>query len=350
MYIYYFLVFLIIIALQIETQTNSSRVLRIIFIAIFFLFAFRSYDVGIDTQRYIDEYVLGESFLRGTDYGYAAYASFLGSMGFSSRWFLSISSFIMLFPFFLYINRMGVPRLFSVLLYVTIGTFSMQLTGLRQSMAVSIMLLGVMLSMDIKKILLKELVLVGFILLAQSFHHSAIIGLLFVPIVYFMEKRVRVRGFGRMVLAILPIFLFFTSNIFAPIVNQFTIDRYESYEIGSEGINIIAFFVIPYIIFLYVLWLSGRVGLSDRYERFGFMCAILYIICASASIYMPILARFGDYFSLPLLVLITQLTNKTSKEWRKPLYVAIGVVCVLYFFISVSGGVLRIDNYHFSLQ
>jgi hypothetical protein len=57
-------------------------------------------------------------------------------------------------------------------LYVTIGTFAMQLSGLRQSLAVSIIILGVVLSIDISRKWLRYLVLITSVLLAQTFHHN----------------------------------------------------------------------------------------------------------------------------------------------------------------------------------
>lgn len=350
MYVYVFLIILVVILWQTETTKNSDKALRDAFIIIFVLFAFRSYDVGVDTPRYIEGYLSGESYLRGIDYGYAAYSSFLLSLGFSSRCFLALSSFIMLMPFFLYIKKAGMPRLFTVLLYITIGTFSMQLSGLRQSMAVSIVIMGVALSMELNRRWLQFLILTAFVLVAQSFHHTGMVGFLFIPFFLLMERRFFFKKFWLFILALLPLALFFTSNIFAPIVNQLTVDRYENYEIGSESINIIAFFVIPYFMFLYTLWLTGNVGLDSRYERIGFMCSLLYMICASASLYMPILARIENYFSLPMLVLITQLTSKTSPNVRKPLFFLIGFVCIVFFFVSTSGGILQIDNYKFSIE
>lgn len=350
MYVYYLLIFLIVIACLIEKQTNSNRLSRNIFMIIFMLFAFRAYDVGVDTPRYIEEYILGETYLRGIDIGYATYASFLGSLGLSSRLFLLISSFLLLFPFFMYVKKAGMPRSFTILLYVTIGTFAMQLSGLRQSLAVSIIILGVVLSIDISRKWLRYLILITSVLLAQTFHHTALVGLLFVLMFLFMEREVRVNGFWTLLLALLPIVLFYTSNVFAPLVNQLTVDRYENYEIGSGNINIVAFFLIPYVIFLYTLWLSWRVGLDNKFERIGLMCAIIYMVCASASLYMPILARIENYFSLPMLVLISHLTNKTNQALRQPLYLVIGFICILFFIVSTSGGNLQIDNYHFSLQ
>ena len=350
MYVYILLILLIVILAFSENQVNSGKTASFVFLVVFLLFAFRSYDVGVDTLGYILEYNYGESDLRGVDLGFTAYTTLLSELGVSSRLFLAISSLIMLFPYLLYINKSGTPRLFTILLYITIGTFTMQLSGLRQSMAVSFITLGVVLSAEIKRSFPRYLVLIGSVLLAETFHHTGIIGLLFVPMFIVMDKKWHVKESWLLLLAFLPVFLFFTSSIFAPLVDELMSSRYEKYQTGTQNINIIAFFLIPYFIFLYVLWLVRRVGLDDKYDRIGFLCAIVSILSASASMYMPILSRIEYYFSLPMLVLITHLTNKLNVSIRRLLFGAIGVVCILFFLVSTDGGILQIDNYQFSLE
>lgn len=335
--------------MYIEKDTNSKRMMWFVFFYMFILFGLRAYDVGVDTIRYYEEYQSGYSTLRGEDVGYSHYVDFLIGLHIPARLFLIISSFIILFPHFLFLNKDTYNhRAFPLLLYITIGTYAVHLSGLRQAMAMGLSLFGVVLFMSGKKILLKYIILAVFAYLASLFHYSAIACYLYLPLLFFAEKELKQNSFFiNVLLLLLPIVAIVFSNLFAPVVDYFMIARYEDYELGTEGKNVIAYFVIPYVMFAYTLWLRRKVGTENLIDRFGYLCAIVYIICTAASSYMPMLARIGYFFSFPMLVTISDLTYKLSKDTRNVFLVIISIICIAFFLIANSGGNLQIDHYHF---
>ncbi len=135
MYIYIILLFFFLLLWHFEKNENSLRIVTLAFFCVLIIFCFRDYSVGVDTIGYIEEYKLGTSFDRSIDKGFAYYNQFLFILGVPPRLFLVLTSFLICFPVYFYIKGMAYKKMFAYILYVIIGTFSMNLSGMRQSMA-----------------------------------------------------------------------------------------------------------------------------------------------------------------------------------------------------------------------
>lgn len=345
---YIVLLVFICLFITLERPQNSGLFLFILFAVLFVLVGFRSYNVGIDTIRYVNEFNLGYTVDRGTDYGYGWFVNFLHSNGVPSRLFLVLSSLLILLPIYLYVKHNSGHVSFPLLLYVTIGTFGLSLSGIRQSLAMCFALSGVVLFILGRNKSLRYFILGALIYVASTFHYSAIVCILYIPMLYFSSKNVKQTTLSTIILLVLPIVLFAFSDRLAPVVNYFIISRYKDYDLGYEGKNIVSYFVIPYVMFVYTLYLKRKVGCSGVYDNFGFLCAIGYVLCSVTSAYMPILARLSYYFSFPMLLTISNLTYKLTRSERDMFILVISIVCIVFFLISTTGGILQIDHYHFS--
>lgn len=308
---------------------------------------FRDYGVGVDTLSYIHEYENGTSYLRIVDASFAEYNEFLHKMGVSPRLFLIITSFIILLPVYLFIKDNAINKSLVTLLYLTIGTFSMHMSGIRQSMAMGICLLGCVLFLAIKRKYLKYIVLAGLIAIAATFHGTAIVCYLYIPMFLLANAKFKFNKLTLILLLVLPIAGVFLNSLFGSAVNYFMISKYENYELDSSNINIVSFFVIPYCIFIFLTWKQSTIGFADNVERFCYLSAFLYVMAASASMYMPMLARMGYYFSLPMLTLVGNFCETDNGPNSKLIKNGIVIVCILFFLTSTSGGILRLDHYHF---
>ena len=155
-----------------------------------------------------------------------------------------------------------------------------------------------------------------------------------------------------------PVLLLFTSYI-SSFSTLFMIGKYESYESFESDPNIIAYFVIPYVIFLYTTYLFllwkykhqvDEESFIDRFVVFCFLCSWIYAMIASASIAFPISARLMYYINLPICVLIVNLMSFLRLNNYKVLKVGIVLVCILFFLVSTPNGTLAIDKYNFSFE
>lgn len=289
--------------------------------------------------------------LRDVDFGFTKYNEILYGLGISSRGYLVITSFLICFPTYLFIRKVSDAKSLTYFLYITIGTFVFNLSGIRQSLAVSVILIGYLGTMYVSSLWKKCFIIVGFILLASQFHASAIFCLVFLPMLWASQRHLKLNVILLAIFTITPLVIPFT-GFFETFLEGLMITRYENYDADSTRINIIAYFVIPYVIFIYLTYLKyfdKQTSFSPT-ENFAYLCAFMYVVSASASFYIPILNRMEYYFSLPMISLIPTLTNRLSASNRKPLLASIVIISALFFFIAQTGGIMRIDNYSISFD
>lgn len=351
MFVYYILLIILVIFSVRENKRNQNRLTFIAFLLIFFLFSFRSYDVGIDTTGYIDEYLLQTSEFRGTDIGFTKYNELLYRIGLSARQYLFITSFLICFPVYFFIRKVSDKKSLTYIFYITIGNFVFNLSGIRQSLAVSIILVGYLLTLYVSSKRLRYLIFTGFIILAALFHASALFCLVLVVMLWVSQKRFKLSKILLAIFIIIPVVLPFT-GFFESFLEDLMISRYENYEADSSRINIIAYFVIPYVIFIYLTYLKyyDKQTAYIPTENFAYLCSFMYVVSASASFYIPIINRMEFYFSLPMVSLIPTLTTRSSSSNRTTILVAIVIICALFFYIAQTDGILSIDNYTFSFD
>ena len=349
MYIYIILLFLFLLLWHFEKNENSLRIVTLAFFCVLIIFCFRDYSVGVDTIGYIEEYKLGTSFDRSIDKGFAYYNQFLFFLGVPARLFLVLTSFLICFPVYFYIKGMAYKKMFAYILYVLIGTFSMHLSGMRQSMAMGFSLLGLYLAMHFHKPVYRFGILVISVLLASSFHNSANICFLYIPLIWLANKKMKLSKAFLLSSFLIPL-IFPLTQIPQYLVNEFMVEKYDNYEIGSQNINIIAFFVIPYVIFAYTTFLMLKTKGINSNDKIGYFCSLMFAVSAASSLYMPMLARIGYYFSLPTLVLVANLTSRQPTVVRKNFSFLIIFIGLIFFFVSIDGGIMKIDNYKFSLE
>lgn len=154
---------------------------------------FRSFNVGIDLGSYIpgfmnignDESIkLGNLVYQNYEAGYVLLNKLLYKLGCSPRVFLFIVSAIIQIPIFYTMYRYSDKPLLSIFIYFAFGNFLFTFSGLRQSIAMA--LCFVAFGFIKRKKLLPFLMMV---LLASSFHSSALLCIVLYPVYHFeMDK------------------------------------------------------------------------------------------------------------------------------------------------------------------
>lgn len=349
MIIYYILFFIVVCCIATERAQSSNSILKLLCFITFCIMGFRSYSIGSDTSSYIEEYISGDYFIRSVDQGFSYFNNWLHEFGLSPRLYLMIVSLIIVLPVFAFISRYSqINKSFTVLLYLTIGNFTFNLAGMRQSLAIAFILIGLVLFNRIERTLPKYIIVILAIYLANMFHYTAIVCMLLIPLLWFSDYRFpKDKKLIKILLIALPIIIMYSTKYVANVVNFFMISKYENYETDFGDANIISYIVIPYCIYLYTLFLYFRSNSSDWEKNFCFYCSIVHMCIAACTLYMPMLGRFEYYFSMPLICLIANLTMELPLSTRRLFVFAISIVCMAFFLISTPGGTLKIDNYSF---
>ena len=172
-------VLLIHILFLVFKKTNTSWELNALMLGIFFYIAFRDYSVGADTLSYCDEYIRHGSLsmqdliseVYSNEIGYLLFTRLIYLVFPQTRVFLIIHALIVVLCNRFFIKNTCKNNYFLATLgFMAFGLFSFHLSGIRQSIAMSICVVSYVL-MQREKIVFS----LGLIVLASTFHLSALI-------------------------------------------------------------------------------------------------------------------------------------------------------------------------------
>lgn len=179
---------------RISNQKKNSIFIFFAFGAIFALYALRASSVGRDLPGYEKMYNVS-AYYDWFDFKYVYFESgyillekICTSLGLSFQWFLTIVSAITLVPVARFIRKYSPKPVISTLIYICYIFFEFNMTGIRQAIATSIVLIGYMLLMEMKKLPLVWYILA--VILASFFHSGAYAALLYVPF-HFIKKPIQ---------------------------------------------------------------------------------------------------------------------------------------------------------------
>ncbi len=352
----YLLAFIIIVNFIIEcidfpTKKKKTVFLLISFSAIFLLYSLRDSSVGRDLPGYKEMYIFTAS-RRWSDYdyvyfekGYIFLMKICNSLNFSFQQFLVVVNLIILVPIFIFIGKYSDNPFLSVMIYVCYIFFEFNLTGIRQAIASSIVLIGIMVLIKAKRFGIIFYAVIVYI--ATLFHSGAFIGFFYIPFHFLKKQKVYVIAIAALAL----LFLFGRGYILSFIKSVFGKETMNATAGLYIGMNFI------FIVCLAVLFVmaqknreirafamqgvkrDGETKFSTSEELYCFSSGVLskiflLSICAMILFGSDNSARSYMFFCQSIFVLlpncISDLIEKNSQKWVK-----IGLVFFLIaFFFS----------------
>lgn len=320
------------------------------FIALLLIFALRDVSVGCDMQQYLYEYENANAIYQHSIYerGFYYFNYLMHDvLGVSWQWYVAFVSIILLAPLCIYISRKSLNPYYSVFLFITIGNFTMYLSGLRQSMAISLCILSMCIleNRNIKGIVRISLsvLMVG---IAYSLHNSAVIF-----VVYFVLKffKVALSKKTLIVLFVVAVLSIFYGGPLLILLSPLFPDKYQTVDVISKfSLNPLLIVISALIIVFSLLFLP-----VDNDNTYGednsvlVLFSILNLLFACLSYQNGQLGRLQYYFNIANIILIPNTLQTMTSKNRALFRLAISVCCILYFYISSTGGVLHIDEYMF---
>lgn len=323
-----------------NTQKRSNILLGIIFISIFLICVLRSGSVGRDIAGYELAYKMTKD-VPFSDFnyiyyenGYLLFMKICVAMKMNFQCFLVVTYLIILFPIFIFIEKFSNDKIFSVMIYICYMLFEFDLTGLRQAIAMSITLVAFVILIEKKKMYLFWYFLI--ILLAMTFHKSAIICLAILPLMLIKD----IKWCSIIVVAATIVSLSLRSTLFPFIKQLFDKDSFNTNAALHIGTNVI-FMVVMAIYFLYVLNIGEKESEFDREFYNGifiennklFFKIFLLSILLALFFGNETSARSFMFFSQSLIILLPNTLfylEKKSSIILRMLFVAFFV----YFFAT----------------
>lgn len=323
-----------------NTQKRSNILLGIIFISVFLICVLRSGSVGRDIVGYEDAFEMTKNVpFSDFDYiyfenGYVLFMKICVAMKMNFQCFLVVTYLIILFPIFIFIEKFSNDKIFSALIYICYIIFEFDLTGLRQAIAMSITLVAFVVLIEKKKMYMLWYVLL--ILLAMTFHKSAIICFAILPLMLIKD----IKWCSIIVVAATIVSLSLRNTLFPFIKQLFDKDSFNTNAALHIGANVI-FMVIMAVYFLYVL----NIGEKESGFNLEFYNGIfiennkllykIFLIGILLAIFFgnETTARSFMFFSQSLIILLPNTLfylEKKSSIILRMLFVAFFV----YFFVT----------------
>ena len=342
-----------------KTLKNRKKFVILISICLIVIIAFRDKTVGTDTYAYLREFnnttnisfstLSFGDFFKG-EYGYKLLLVLMHDIGINWREFQVIYAVVVISTVGVFFYKHSRNIYVSYLLYITIGTFAMNLTGIRQTIAVTLCI-GLYQFLEKKR----YVIAVALYLLASSIHYTALImGVIFLVNIILKDKK-KLSLFWTGVGIIIPILSYF---FIGDILNKFSFMLLNKYEYSgyytelNSSLNPIVLFMygsFTIYIFCGILWNKKNLNGTDI---IFYVMSSIFLGCylASGTVYM--LARLSYYFSAFFIVSLTNTVDFLPLNKRSKMQVnfLLCVLCIMAFAISIPGNSYGIDKYIFSIK
>lgn len=238
-----------------------------------------------------------------------------------------------------FIYKYSVNPILSFTMFIGLRYFSFTLSGLRQGIALGIVLLSIKFIKEEK--LLKFVLLVCF---ASLFHLSAIVFLIAYPI----SKIKRITGFS-LLISITIVLNFVTSNgIVKLMVKLPVINQYEGYvysnEIPSSSGSTILFIYLCIIAFVFIVRKQFIKNYDGAYLIYNL--SLVGVAITSLTFDFPNIFRMGYYFIVPIIVLLPAVIRNSLDTRIQPVVVYIVILLLAGQFILIGPGA-GTENYQF---
>ncbi len=293
----------------------------------------KNYDSFID---YYDKYRSESEFIF-SETGFYFFAWLLTRVTSEGQMLVLVSSAFITFAAcrFIYKNVKDVPT--GLLIYVCLGLFTFNMSGMRQAMAMSVCILGYEF---VKKRKFIRFILT--ILLAMQFHKTAIC---FAP-VYFLPMLKEGKFNTVLYLAAMGVFLL-AMDWFIETYNAFTGEEYEINNEASGG----GFTVILIYIATISLALLMHKCLKKREIQSAFYGVIAGFTTYIARFFSTqIMERISYYFFYFTLLLIPNIFDELDEKERQTVKIIFGILAVLLFWYRLRGGAFRYFNFYFLVE
>ena len=333
--LYIIILFLFRIVLMSISKRNYPKVnvllCSIAYIGLIFLAAFRAPEVGTDTLSYISDYKEIHTFTwqdimehyRGYELFYfvCKIFSLLGCpicMWFAFIEIIYVSAIARL------IHKDSTDKIYSIILFITIGLYMFSLAGLKQTMAMGLILHAFM---ELRNKRYFTTVLLFF--LAFFAHPTALV---FLPAFLFYICR-NVKHYNLILICFSVLFAFSLKYILASFFNVGRLDHFGRYlEINTSYLILtLLFYILMIIVSIPFIKSYSKNCIYKNEPRFEMTCLIIACCLQFLASLSPSLFRLALYYTPFFLIYMPNVLYVRSDVARKVIKLII-ILCILFFY------------------
>lgn len=359
--VFYFIIlfYWLILFVTDKSQKMTRGKLFFAILPLYLIMALKSVSVGCDTISYYYRYIgAGDMFTAEnamTEQGYNWLSYFFHDIiGVPFYvYYMAVSAFVC-YILAIFLKSLSTNIYLSLFIYMTIGLFTMSMSGLRQMLAISICLIPIIWAKTCedkglerrKHIVWRLIVSVLLVVLAYTFHNSAVV---FLPVLFLLNLRLsKNQTIIMMIIGIASTLLL--RSLFVNALGFFVTERYEKYGLtGSYAMNILML-LVPIAIGLFCVFVSRPEKGKKTYNKTlstMFVFLTLVVMFNNLALINNQIQRLGYYFMNSYIIIIPYAIGKLSSNIRKGVMFAIILMCLIFFYLGADGGTLEIDNYKF---
>ena len=305
---------------------------------LFLVAALRSHLVGHDTSNYIrmfenmkyasfnDVWVNFTSLYATREATYNLLTKVISELGFTAQAWLAIVAGMFTCSLVRLIQRYSNDMYLSIVMFISLGYFGFSLTGLKQTMAMTIIMWSF-------KDLLENNVRIFFlkVIMASSLHLSAITFLLAYPM---SKLKVRVKHVG-VIIIVFGVTSLFPDQVRRVLFTYFVPNIYMRYADNDAALNATGF-IIQLFIFMFCYFLSPKSRKSGAEDgKYNIVMNLLFLglVFQSFAAVVAESFRIRMYYSLFSILAETWAFNKVKRYDRFLIKSLIVAVLLLYYFL-----------------
>ena len=245
----------------------------------------------------------------------------IGKIYFNDRFFMIIIAIITCIGPYCFIKRYSENYLLSILLFISIGTYSLQFFVIRQAIAITFLLLS--LKYIEKKNLKKFLILVG---IATLFHYSSC----FFVFIYYFDK---IPNKTKILLSVLLFIgtILFKEQLYG-LIGYTSYNTYMDIGIQGEGYGMLSLLIIL-LLFSLLFKLKDNENEMETYLSMSIMATILQIMATRISIFSRLVY---DFINGLIVLPVNRIKNIKDKHLRRIISTII-IISGFIFLYNWSG-------------
>lgn len=326
-----------------KNNTNKKAYILIVFVVLFSISAFRSVNIGNDTWDY---FFMFKKFGSSNDIfntslnietGYIILNKILYTVSRNTLILTTFTSAFIIGIFTKLIYKKSKIIWLSVLLFINLRFFYFTLSGIRQSIALAIIILSYKFIKERKPIRFTMMVL-----LASTFHLTALAFLLIYPISKInFDRKVMIRYIA--ISSFLFLFFDYVINFILKVFPKYKVYLTSSYFEGIKLASIIDFFVLLSIfIFIYLLTENNsrnkdikiRQDNSSNEKNITLHMTSLALCFSFIAINASLVRRTGLYFFIFTIIYIPNVIyNLKNKDLKMLLIYLVVIITFIYNMI-----------------
>lgn len=343
---YLVMLLIILICIVIERSCKSKKAkswtLIIALLPVFVLVAFKSEDVGTDTLGYLnkiasfgDEIDYGMKGEKVTEYGFQYLMIVLNRITDNSQSLLIALGVLTVVSLYCFIKQTSTNWCMALYLFICLGFFQFVMTGIRQSMAIEIMLLAYPFLKKRQMALYMMMVVLAFL-----FHKSAIVC---APLYLIANMTVNKRNTSMMV-AVMTIIFFFSEKILL------TTADLMNYTYGIERSNNGFIFLAIVLLITFFAYRNKGFVLTKRPEsKYLFNSNYVSVLLWIVRMVSRTVERVSLYF-MPYTYVLLEQTISSQPKGHRVTYMLFALVVASTLFIYRISDQESLNNFMFFWQ